>query len=79
MSYHNSTSGSASYESRIIVKDNYFADGNRLIFEGHGDATEKTKILVTNNCFKDAAQDIICNPGTPDNMALYSWNNASRG
>jgi len=79
VSYHNSTSGSASYESRIIVKDNYFADGNRLIFEGHGDATEKTKIIVTNNCFKDAAQDIICNPGTPDNMALYSWNNASRG
>ena len=78
VSYHNSTSGSSSFESRIIVKDNFFADGNLLAFEGYGNSTAKTKVIVTNNCFENANTDITYSPASADNMNIYRWNNASR-
>lgn len=78
VSYHNSTSGSADYESRITVKDSYFADGNTIGFEGYGSATSKTKVIVTNNCFENANTDITYSSASADNMNIYRWNNASR-
>lgn len=78
VSYHNSTSGSGSFESRIIVKDNFFADGNILAFEGYGSSTAKTKVIVTNNCFENANTDITYSSASADNMNIYRWNNQSR-
>lgn len=78
VSYHNSTSGSADYESKITVKDSYFADGNTIGFEGYGSATSKTKVIVTNNSLQNGSADIAYNSSSADNMTLYSWNNAAR-
>lgn len=78
VSYHNSTSGASNYESRIIVKDNYFSDGNRLTLEGYGTATSKSKAIITGNCFQDAANDFIYNSSNADNIDIYRWNNQSR-
>lgn len=79
VSYHNSTSGSASYESKVTVKDNFFADGNQLKFMGYGSAAEKTKVIVANNSFEDYAQDFAYSHGSDDNnMIIYAWGNVSR-
>jgi len=79
VSYHNSTSGSTSYESKVTVKDNFFADGNRLQFMGYGSAAEKTKVIVANNSFEDYAQDFSYTHGADNNnMIIYAWGNVSR-
>lgn len=78
VSYHNSTSGNQHYESRVTVKDCYFADGNTLEFEGYGSATEKTQVIITNNCLQNPETDIIYD-STVDNMEVLKWNNAGRG
>lgn len=78
VSYHNSTSGNLHYESMITVKDCWFADGNMLVFEGYGAATEKTKVIVTNNSLENLLEDIVYNSGSADNMTIMSWNNYQR-
>ncbi len=77
VSYHNSTSGNKSYESRITVKDCWFAEGNRLMFLGYGDAKEKTKVIITNNSFMDPDTDIVYD-STVNNMEIFAWNNVGR-
>ena len=78
VSYHNSTSGSSSFESRIVVKDNYFADGNQLVLLGYGESTLKSKAIVANNCFQNAMRDIIYDNTEADNINTYLWGNQSR-
>lgn len=78
VSYHNSTSGSMGYESRIIVKDCYFADGNKLVFEGYGASPYKTKVIATNNNLTNGDDSIIYNNTQADNMTVYKWNNHAR-
>jgi len=78
VSYHNSTSGSADYESRIIVKDCYFMDGNNLTFEGYGSSTKGTKIIAANNNLENGDDSIIYSNAEADNMLLYKWNNHTR-
>jgi hypothetical protein len=78
VSYHNSTSGNAQYESRIVVKDCYFMDGNNLTFEGYGASTLKTKVIATNNNLENGEASIIYNNTAADNMTLYKWNNHAR-
>lgn len=77
VSYHNSTSENEHYESRITVKDCWFDDGNLLVFEGYGDAEEKTKVLVNNNRFGNPATDIIYSSTNGDNMQVLKWGNVS--
>ena len=78
VSYHNSTSGSSDYESKITIKDCYFMNGNKVAFEGYGDATSKTKVIVTNNNLQNGDADITYSSTAADNMTVYKWNNVSR-
>lgn len=78
VSYHNSSSGSQHYQSNIVVKNCIFHDKNRLVFEGYGDATEKTSVMVIGNNFQNAQTDIVYSNLSADNMNLYQWNNVSR-
>lgn len=77
LSYHNSTSGSAHYESKIVIKDNFISDKNKIGIEPYGSATEVTKAIITNNSIEDASY-IVEGSGSPQNVEIIAWNNYAR-
>lgn len=78
LSYHNDVSGATGAKSMLTVKNCYFADGNRIILQGYGAATEKSNAVICGNSFGDASTDIVYDSSSADNIAVYQFNNESR-
>lgn len=74
ISYHNSTSGSDSYKSTLVIKNCVFYPKNRIALEGYGDSAIKSLALISGNVLQNATTDIVYD-NTVDNILVYKWNN----
>ena len=77
VSYHNSTSGNASYKSYLVIKNCMFYPKNRIVVQGYGSSTVKTPVMICGNAFDNAQTDIVYD-NTVDNLIVHRWNNQNR-
>lgn len=76
ISYHNSTSGSSSFKSLIVIKDCMLAEKNQIVLQGYGSSTNKSQAIITNNYMYDPSTNIVYD-NTVDNIDVYRWNNVA--
>lgn len=75
VSYHNSSIANA--QSRVVIKDNYFAKGMRFAY--YGTTTLKTDALVSGNSFAyDVTYEAETAQSTSDNINILKWGNTIR-